>query len=50
MVNALKSALSELVKKKELKNARVLARVNARGEMVVAIIVPPSRPGEWTGR
>ena len=50
LINALKNALSDLAKAKGLEKARVLDKVNARGELVVAIIIPPSRPGEWTGR
>lgn len=46
LVNALKLALSDVAKAKGLEKARVLNKVNARGELVVAIIVPPSRPGE----
>jgi hypothetical protein len=47
LVNALKNSLADLAKAKGLEHARVLEKVNARGELVVAIIVPPSRPGEW---
>jgi hypothetical protein len=47
LVNQLKHALADLAKAKGLPNARVLDKVNARGELVIAIIVPPSRPGEW---
>ncbi len=50
LVNTLKHALSDLAKAKGLETARVLDKVNARGELVVAIIIPPSRPGEWSGR
>ena len=48
LVNVLKNAMADLAKAKGLDRARVLDKVNARGELVVAIIVPPSRPGEWT--
>jgi hypothetical protein len=47
LVNAIKLALADLAKEKGLKNARVLDKVNQRGELVIAIIIPPSRPGEW---
>ncbi len=50
LVNQLKLALGELAKKKGLKDARVDHKVNAKGELVIAIIVPPSREGEWTSR
>ncbi len=50
LINSLKHALADLAKAKGLAKARVLHKVNARGELVVAIIVPPSRPGEWAGR
>jgi hypothetical protein len=49
-VHGLKNALADLAAKKELKNARVLDKVNARGELVVAIIIPPSRPGRHPSR
>ena len=49
-VNQLKGELADLAKAKGLETARVLDKVNARGELVVAIIIPPSRPGEWTDR
>ena len=47
LVNQLKLAMDDLVKAKGLKGARVDHKVNAKGELVLAIIVPPSRPGEW---
>jgi hypothetical protein len=48
LINALKIAIDDLAKAKGLKNARVDYKVNRRGELVVALIIPPSRPGEWT--
>ena len=50
LINALKGELKDLAKAKGLDQARVLDKVNARGELVVAIIIPPRRPGEWSGR
>jgi hypothetical protein len=50
LVNAIKSALYEIIERKELKGARVDYTTNSRGELVMAIIIPPSRPGEWDGR
>jgi hypothetical protein len=47
LINSLKHALSDLAKAKGLEKARVLEKLNARGELVVAIVIPPSRPGEW---
>jgi hypothetical protein len=32
---------------KGLKNARVLDKVNQRGEVVIAIVILPRQPGEW---
>jgi hypothetical protein len=46
-VNALKNELHDLAKAKGLDKARVDYKVNAKGELVMAIIIPPSRPGEW---
>jgi hypothetical protein len=47
LVNTLKLALAQVAKAKGLKDARIVHKVNERGEMVIAIILPPSRPGEW---
>jgi hypothetical protein len=38
---------ADLAKEKGLKSARVLDKVNQRGELVIAIIIPPSREGKW---
>ena len=48
LINSLKNALADLAKAKGLTKARVDYKTNKRGELVVAIIIPPSRPGEWT--
>lgn len=50
LINALKNALHQLAIAKGVTGGRVLHKVNARGELVVALIIPPSRPGEWTDR
>jgi hypothetical protein len=28
--------------------ARVQPKINARGELVIGVIIPPREPGEWT--
>ena len=50
--DVLANALAEIVNAQGLKHARLLdkMKMNARGELMVAIIVPASRPGEWTNR
>ncbi len=50
LVNALKNAIADLAQQKGLERTRVEHKVNARGELVIASIMPPSRPGEWTDR
>jgi hypothetical protein len=40
LVNALKLAIAELAKAKGIKGARVLDKLNARGEVVIALILP----------
>lgn len=47
LVNSLKAAIAELAKKKGLTRARVLDKVNAYGELVIALVIPPDRKGEW---
>jgi hypothetical protein len=47
LIQRLKHELQDLAAKKDLKNARVDDKVNRRGELVVAIIIPPKYPGEW---
>ena len=47
LVRAVASALTDVAKEKGLVNARVDWRTNKRGELVIAIIVPPKTPGEW---
>jgi hypothetical protein len=40
LVNALKLAIAELAKAKGIQGARVLDKLNARGEVVIALILP----------
>ncbi|MEO6575779.1 MAG: hypothetical protein ABIP89_18145 [Polyangiaceae bacterium] len=44
LIGALKQAISEIAARKGLKNFRVLDKVNARGELVIALIIPQTRP------
>lgn len=55
LIGALKQAISEIAARKGLKNFRVLDKVNARGELVIALIIPQERqpkpnvpPRDWT--
>ena len=50
LVNQVKNAMADLAKAKGLTTARVDQKTNAKGELVIALIIPPSRPGEWTER
>jgi len=43
-----KADLEKLVEQLQLKGARVSHKVNARGELVLAVIIPPAYPGEWS--
>jgi hypothetical protein len=46
-VRALASQADELAKKLGFLASRVDLKVNARGELVVAILIPPRTPDEW---
>jgi len=50
LLDHVKNAISDLAQAKGIKGARVLDKVNRRGDLVIALIIPPSRPGEWTER
>jgi hypothetical protein len=50
LMNQVRHEIADLAKAKGLANARVREKVNAKGELVIALIIPPSRPGEWTER
>jgi hypothetical protein len=43
LVNSLKIAIDDVARAKHLKNYRVLDKVNARGEIVIALILPAER-------
>jgi hypothetical protein len=47
LLNQVKTSIADLAKAKGLTGARVDHKTNARGELVIALIIPPSRPGEW---
>jgi hypothetical protein len=46
-VRALVAQAHELAKKLGFAGARVDVKVNARGELVVGILIPPRTPDEW---
>ena len=46
-VRALMNQMSDLAKKNGFLTARVDAKVNRRGELVLAILIPPSFADEW---
>jgi hypothetical protein len=39
--------VAELVRSRGFSTARVATKVNAYGELVVAVLIPPRHPGEW---
>lgn len=45
LVQQLKAAIDDLAKKKGLRGARVLDKVNRYGEIVIALILPRDPPG-----
>ena len=47
LVQAVMAQIEDLARAKRLDRARVLSKVNHRGELVVALIIPPRTPGEW---
>jgi hypothetical protein len=51
LVNAIKGRLYDVIEQSGLQGkARIDYKTNKKGELVMAIIIPPSRPGEWTRR
>jgi hypothetical protein len=45
-VRALMTSIDDLAKAKGV-IGRVLSKVNVRGELVIALLIPPRTPGEW---
>jgi hypothetical protein len=46
-VRVLMGAIEALAKSKGFADVRVLPKVNARGELVLGVIIPPRTPREW---
>jgi hypothetical protein len=46
-VHVERDAVEALAKSKGFADVRVLPKVNARGELVLSVILPPRTPGEW---
>jgi hypothetical protein len=46
-VRVLMSELERLAKEKGFEHSRVDAKVNVRGELVVAVLIPPRTANEW---
>jgi hypothetical protein len=44
---ALMADLDRLAKEKGFQNARVNVKVNAHGELVIAVLIPPRFADEW---
>jgi hypothetical protein len=47
LVRAVMGAIQDVAREKGLHDARVACKVNARGELVIALLVPERAPGEW---
>ena len=43
----LTNGIAALAKAKGFEHARVQVKVNARGELVIGVLIPPSVPEEW---
>jgi hypothetical protein len=39
--------VEDLAREKGFINARTAHKINARGELVIALLIPPRTPGEW---
>jgi hypothetical protein len=48
VVSTLMLEIHELAKRKGFDKSRVLAKVNARSELVIGLIIPPRTPDEWS--
>jgi hypothetical protein len=46
-VQVLMNDITGLAKAKGFEHARVQAKVNVRGELVIAVLIPPRVPDEW---
>jgi hypothetical protein len=46
-VRVLMQQLENLAKSSGFPKARVLPKLNVRGELVLGVILPPATPGEW---
>jgi hypothetical protein len=46
-VSVLMRELEALTQSKGFSKARVKSKVNARGELVLGVIIPPRTPNEW---
>ena len=47
VVHALMQQIEDLAKAKGFTAARVLSKVNAYGELVIAVLIAPRTPNEW---
>jgi hypothetical protein len=47
LIQAILQQLQDLATRKGLVGARVASKVNDRGELVLALIIPPRYRGEW---
>ena len=47
-VRALMHQIEDLAHASGFERARVLSKVNHRGELVIGVLIPPRTAGEWT--
>jgi hypothetical protein len=47
LVRAIMAQIGAIAVAKGFEGARVLSKVNRRGELVIALLIPPRTPGEW---
>ena len=47
LINSVMAQIGLLAAAKGFDGARVLSKVNRRGELVIALLIPPRTPGEW---
>jgi hypothetical protein len=47
LVHTIIAQIGALAAAKGFAGARVLSKVNRRGELVIALLIPPRTPGEW---
>jgi hypothetical protein len=47
-IRALMGQIGDLARANGFDKGRVLSKTNRHGELVIALLIPPRSPGEWT--